>query len=208
MANKYPDFPQKETEDEVNRYLDFVKSDPYNAVDFDQSKQMGEQGSDYVIKYAGGISLYYKKKKIGLINIHRTGKGEFIEIQASKHPKYDNAPLVLTKSGIEFNHRRKIRGVDEDNKEVQGAWGFVDFMETSFSAKEKTLNNDVLKFLIDESSEARSNPDIFKDLISEKDIQNYVESFKTKRKDSNDYKDALNFLKTYFDDSNKKSIDL
>jgi hypothetical protein len=31
-------------------------------------------------------------------------------------------------------------------------------METSFSAKEKTLNNEVLKFLIDESSEARSNP--------------------------------------------------
>jgi len=185
MANKYTDFPQKETEDEVKKYLNFVKSDPYNAVDFDQSKQMGEQGSDYVIKYAGGISLYYKKKKIGLINIHRTGKGEFVEIQASKHPKYDNAPLVLTKSGIEFNHRRKIRGVDEDNKEVQGAWGFVDFMETSFSAKEKTLNNDVLKLLIDESSEARSNPDIFKNLISEKDIQNYVESFKTKRKDSN-----------------------
>jgi len=36
----------------------------------------------------------------------------------------------------------------------------------------------------------------------------YVESFKTKRKDSNDYKDAVNFLRTYFDDSNKKSIDL
>jgi len=102
----------------------------------------------------------------------------------------------------------KLERVDEDNKEVQGAWGFVDFMETSFSAKEKTLNNEVLKFLIDESSEARSNPDIFKNLISEKVIQNYVESFKTKRKDSNDYKDAVNFLRTYFDDSNKKSIDL
>jgi len=208
MNKKYSDFPFKDTEDEVKRYIDFVKSSPYNAVDFDQSKQMGEQGSDYVLKYARGISLYYRKKKIGFINIHRTGKGEFIEIQASKHPKYDNAPLVLTKSGIEFNHRRKIREVNEDNKEVQGAWGFVDFMETSFSAKEKTLNNEVLKFLIDESSEARSNPDIFKDLISEKVIQNYVESFQTKRKDSNDYKDAVNFLRTYFDDSNKKSVDL
>ena len=38
MANKYTDFPQKETEDEVKKYLNFVKSDPYNAVDFDQSK--------------------------------------------------------------------------------------------------------------------------------------------------------------------------
>ena len=54
-------------------------------------------------------SHFISEKKDRLINIHRTGKGEFIEIQASKHPKYDNAPLVLTKSGIEFNHRRKIR---------------------------------------------------------------------------------------------------
>ena len=208
MNKKYPDFPLKETEDAVKSYLAFVKSDPYNAVDFDQSKPMGEQGSDYVLKYAGGISLYYKKKKIGLINIHRTGKGEYIELQASKHPKHDNAPLILSKSQIEFDHRRKIKNVDEENKVVNGAWGFVDFMETSFIAAEKSLNNEVLKFLIEESSEARTNPDVFKQLINEKTIQTHVESFKTKRKDSNDYKEAVNFLRNYFDDSNKKTIDL
>ena len=208
MNKKYPDFPLKETEDAVKSYLTFVKSEPYNAVDFDQSKPMSEQGSDYVLKYAGGISLYYKKKKIGLINIHRTGKGEYVELQASKHPKHNNAPLILTKSEIEFEHRRKIKDIDEENKEVNGAWGFVDFMETSFIAAEKTLNKEVLKFLIEESAEARTNPDIFKELINEKTIQNYVESFKTKRRDSNDYKEAVNFLRTYFDDSNKKNIDL
>ncbi len=208
MATRYSDFPTIESENTIKDYISFLKAEPYNAVDFDQSKPSGEQGSDYVIKYAGGISVYYKKKKIGLINIHRTAKGEFIHIQASKHPKYDNAPLILTKSGIEFDHRRKIREVDEDNKEVTGAWGFVDFMEASFIASEKTLSPEALKFLIDESSEARSNSDIFKNLISEKDIRNYVESFKTKRKDSIEYKEAVNFLKTYFDDSNKKTIDL
>jgi hypothetical protein len=109
MKKKYPDFPLKETEDAVKSYLTFVKSEPYNAVDFDQSKPMSEQGSDYVLKYAGGISLYYKKKKIGLINIHRTGKGEYVELQASKHPKHNNAPLILSKSQIEFDHRRKQR---------------------------------------------------------------------------------------------------
>ena len=117
-------------------------------------------------------------------------------------------PLILSKSQIEFDHRRKIKDVDEENKEINGAWGFVDFMETSFIAAEKSLNKEVLKFLIEESAEARTNPDIFKELINEKTIQNYVESFKTKRKDSNDYKEALNFLRTYFDDSNKKNIDL
>ena len=59
----------------MRSYLEFVKSAPYNAVDFDQSKSMDEQGSDYVLKYAGGISLYFKKKKIGLINVNLTGKG-------------------------------------------------------------------------------------------------------------------------------------
>ena len=208
MAKRYPDFPTKESENTIKEYISFLKAEPYKAVDFDQSKPSGEQGSDYVIKYAGGISVYYKKKKIGLINIHRTGKGEFIHIQASKHPKYDNAPLILSKSGIEFDHRRKIREVDEDNKEVIGAWGFVDFMEANFIAGEKALSPEILKFLIDESSEARADSDTFKNLISEKDIQNYVESFKSKRKDSNEYKEAVNFLKTYFDDNNKKSIDL
>ena len=63
MNKKYSDFPFKETEDEIKRYIDFVKSDPYNAVDFDQSKQMDEQGSDYVLKYAARhLSLFQKKK--------------------------------------------------------------------------------------------------------------------------------------------------
>ena len=208
MELKYPDFPLKETENTIKSYLNFLKASPYNAVDFDQSKSMDEQGSDYVLKYAGGISIYFKKKKIGLINVHRTGKGEVIELQASKHPKHGNAPLILTKSNIKFDHRRKIREVDEENKEIKGAWGFVDFMEAVFDPKEITLSNEVIKYLIDESAEARTVPDVNKDLITEKDIQNYVESFKNKRKDSKDYAKAVSFLNTYFDDANTKKIDL
>ena len=192
----------------MNIYLECAKSAPYNAVDFDQSKSMNEQGSDYVLKYAGGISLYCKGKKIGAINFNPTTKGEQVSIQASKHPKHENAPLVFTKSNLEFGHRRKIREVNEDTKDYIGAWGFVDFMGAKFSSDEMTLNAEVIKYLIDESSEARTNPEVFKDLISEKDIQRYVESFKSKRKDSNEYKEAVNFLKTYFDDNNKKRIDL
>ena len=81
-------------------------------------------------------------------------------------------------------------------------------MQTVFNPGEITLSNEVLKFLIDESSEARSDPEVFKDLINQKKVLKYVESFQNKRKDSNEYKEAVHFLKTYFDDSNKKSIDL
>lgn len=207
-TEKYPDCPKKESEQMIKEYINFVKSSPYNAVDFDQSIPINEHESDYVLKYAGGISLYFKGKKIGLINIGRSGKGEWIEIQASKHPKHDCAPLIFTKSNIEFYHRRKVREINEDTKEFKGAWGFVDFMEASIDPQEITLNNEILRFLIDESSEARANPEIFKDLINEKKIQNYIEAFQTKRKDSNEYKIAVSFIKNYFDDKNKKRIDL
>ena len=63
MAKRYPDFPTKESENTIKEYISFLKAEPYKAVDFDQSKPSGEQGSDYVIKYAGGISVYYKKRK-------------------------------------------------------------------------------------------------------------------------------------------------
>jgi len=205
---KYPHFPSEESVANMNLYLECAKSEPYNALDFDQSKPMNEQGSDYIFKYAGGVSLYYKGKKIGAVNINPSTKGDTFSIQASKHPKHENAPLVFTKSNLEFEHRRKIREVNEDTKDYRGAWGFVDFMEAKFFSKDMILNAEVIKYLIDESSEARTNPGVFKDLISEKDIQRYVESFKSKRRDSNEYKEAVNFLKTYFDDTNKKMIDL
>ena len=169
---------------------------------------MGDQGSDYVIKYAGDISIYYKKKKIGLIGIHRTNKGEWIQLQSSKHPKYKNVPIILTRSNIEFKHRRAIKNIDEEKKEYQGAYGFIDFMEAEYIASEKSLSKEALTLLVNESSEVRGNPEILKQLISEKKIQTYVEAFKNKRKDSSDYKNAVNFLKDYFDDNNKIDVDV
>ncbi len=207
-GKNYPDFPLPESEKIVKQYIDCLKSEPYKAVDFNQEKSMDEQGSDYVIKYAGGISVYYKGKKIGLILIERTGKGEFIHLQASKHPKYNNAPLILKKSNIKFDHRRKIKKIDEDNKEITGAWGFVDFMEANFNPVDVDLNDEVIKFLIDESTEAKSVVEINKELITKKKVQKYVETFKTKRKDSKEYSQARDFLKAYFDEGNKKVIDL
>ena len=55
---------------------------------------MDEQGSDYVLKYAGGISLYYQKKKIGAIQYSLESKENILN-QNIKHPKHDNAPLIL-----------------------------------------------------------------------------------------------------------------
>lgn len=208
LSSKHPDFPSEESEVTINGYINFLKSAPYNAVDFNPSLSMDEHDSDYVIKYAGGISVYYLKKKIGAINIHFKNKKEYIYIETSAHPKHESAPLIFTKCGIEFDHKRKIREVDEVNKEIKGDGYRAEFKKAEFLASEKTISNEVLKFLIDESSEVRAVPEVAKKQVTSKKIDMYVEAFKQKRKDSNDYKEAVKFLREYFDDSNKKSIDL
>ena len=63
MAEKFPDFPSKESEEVIKSYLTFIKAEPYNAVDFEQGKLLSDHDSNYVIKYAGGISIYYMSKK-------------------------------------------------------------------------------------------------------------------------------------------------
>lgn len=208
LINKHPDFPSEESENTINKYIKFLKSEPYNAVDFDPSKTMDDHKSDYVIKYAGGISIYYKKKKIGAINIHIKYKKEYIYIETATHPKHDSAPLIFTKSGIEFDHKRKIREVDEVNKVIKGDGYRAEFKKAEFLASEKTISNEVLRFLIDESSEVSSIPEIAKEQVTSKKIDLYIEAFKQKTKDSNDYKESVKFLREYFDEKNKKRIDL
>ena len=186
----------------------FLKSEPYNAVDFDPSKDKEEDQSGYLLKYAGGISIYFKKKKRGSINIHLKSKKEYIYLETSAHPKHNNVPLIFTKSGIEFDHQRKIREINEENREIKGDGYRAEFKKAEFLANENLLSKDFLKFIIDESSEVRTVPEVNKDMITGKRISEYVEAFQTKRKDSNDYNEALKFLKEYFDDNNKKEIDL
>lgn len=208
LAKKSPNFPSEESEKTINTYLNFLKAPPYNAVDFDSSKSMDDHESDYVIKYHGGISVYYKKNKIGAINIHLKNKKEYIYIETASHPKHDSAPLVFTKSGIEFDHQRKIREIDEVNREIKGDGYRAEFKKAEFPSDERVLNNEVLKLLIDESTEVRSVPEVAEKQVTSKKIDLYRQNFTQKTKDSDDYKEAVKFLREYFDDKNKKRIDL
>ena len=73
---------------------------------------------------------------------------------------------------------------------------------------EKTINVEILKFLINESVNVIDDAKINKQLVTAKKINEHVANFRGKRSDSNDYKKSLEFLKNYYDDSNKKKIDL
>ncbi len=194
-------FPSPESEEVVQNWINILKGEPFNAVD-----SMSEEESDYVIKYAGAISVNYKKKKIGQIGIERKKDGEKVRITATKHPKHDNLPLIFTQSNIEFTHLRKLYDLDEKTRECKGAYGFIGFMHTYIDAKKHSLPDKIIKFLIEESSDAKTN--FNSELISEKKIEQYVEAFKNKREDSDEFKQAAQFLTTYFESENNKKIDM
>ena len=207
---KFPDFPSENCENNIKTYIKVLKSEPYNAVDFDASKttKLKDYDSDYVLKYAGAIAVYYKGSKIGCIGGLVKMKESYIYMETCAIPRHECAPLIFTKSKIEFNHMRKPHSIDEENRKISGNGSRTEFKNTEFSASETSLSEELIRFLIDESTETKEDPEVAKRVIREKEVKQYIEDFMNKRKDTKEYADAISFLKTYFDESNKKKIDL
>lgn len=207
---KHPDFPSQECEKTIKTYMKVLKSEPYKALDFDNSKSTKkiDYASDYLFVYAGSIAVYFKGEKIGCIDAEVINKKSHITIETRGIPKHDCAPLIFTKSGIEFEHQRKIREINEETKEIKGDGYRSEFKKTKFLAGEKDLSEELIRFLIDESTETKSDPEVGKLVITGKKIDKYIDDFKNKRKDTKEYTKALTFLRAYFDESNKKKIDL
>ena len=207
---RFPDFPSEACENTIKTYIKVLKAEPYNALDFDSSlkKKIQEYESDYVLKYSGTIAVYYKGTKIGCISGIVKNKESYVYVETHSIPKYKCLPLKLTKSKIEFRHMRIPHSLDEQTRKISGNGSVTYLKKTEFPASSISLSEEVIRFLIDKSSEAINDPEIAKQVITEKMAKQYIENFKTKRSDSKEYSEAVNFLKTYFDPSNKKDIDL
>ena len=207
---KFPDFPSEACENIIKMYIKVLKSKPYNAIDFDPSKptKLKDYDSDYVLKYSGAIAVYYKGSKIGCIGGTVKSKESYIYMETCAIPKHECAPLIFTKSNIEFNHMRIPHSLDEDARKISGNGSRTDFKNTEFPASKASISEDLIRFLIDESTETKEDPEIAKEVIREKKVKQYIEDFKNKRKDTKEYTEAVTFLKTYFDKLNKKKIDL
>ena len=206
-------FPTQKNEETIKRYLDVLKTEPYNAVDFDISKPTDEQGSDYVIKYtATNISVYYKKKKIGAIRLKHSKNKELIDLQAMKHPKYDFKPLILKKSNIEFYNPREITDLDEENRTYKGSLGMFDFMWADINTENANLSTEIIRKLINEGSDIKDNPELLESSMKQKTVTRFftdhVESFKSANKNSKEYKEAVSFLGEYFKPGNKTILDI
>ena len=207
---RFPDFPSEACENTIKTYIKILKAEPYNALDFDSSlkKKIQEYESDYVLKYSGAIAVYYKGTKIGCISGTVKNKESYVYVETHAIPKYGCLPLKLTKSKIEFRHMRIPHSLDEQTRKISGNGSVTNLKKTEFPASSISLSEEVIRFLIDKSSEAINDPEIAKQVITEKKAKQYIENFKTKRSDSKEYSEAVNFLKTYFDPSNKIDIDL
>ena len=206
MAEKFPDFPSKESEEVIKSYLTFIKAEPYNAVDFEQGKLLSDHDSNYVIKYAGGISIYYMSKKIAGLGLHRNLRGEFVTLRFSKHPKYNNQPLILTDSNIEFNHINVIRDLDEEARTFKGSPAGVDWMETECVAKDINFSIKSMEFLTNISMDSKTNPKVKDDLITQQKLNAHIEAFKSKRRNANQYKEAVKFLEEYYKEKKKRKV--
>ena len=195
------DFPSNESKALIKKYLGVLKAAPFHAKDF----ASGED-SDYIIKYAGGITVYFKKRKIGEMYIKPFRKGDFVRWRVSKHHKHENKPLRLKKSGITFKTPRVLKITDRENRVYSGAYQYVDFMETTINPLNHNVSNEILSHLIEESADAKWH---HKDrIISGKQCAHHLENFQTKRKDSEEFLAAVDFIQTYFDENNYKEIDL
>jgi pseudouridine-5'-phosphate glycosidase len=125
-----------------------------------------------------------------------------------KHPKHQNKALILKKSQITFNHFRSIREIDVENRNFKGSNQRIDLMSANFLPKVVTVKKELLQILIDDSVEVKTNQDMISKALTPQLVEGYIEAFKNSNKNSNDFKEAVKFLNTYYEDSNKKEIDL
>ena len=188
LEHRAPEGTDKESTLKIVNYI----KDKYKAIDFVQDKPMKEQGSEFVFKYAGGIALYYKQRKILDVYVGRNKDLLRAHIRILKNPKYENQQIFLKKSNIKFLHRRKPHTFNPENQTFGGSTGYTDWLKGEFDYKD--LSNEALSFLIDDQVERRENSEYQDKILREKDVTTNAEIFKTADKNSKEFKSAYEWL--------------
>ena len=190
----------------INLFIDTYKN-TFNAVDEQSEQNNGEQ--DHVIKYAGSVSFYYQKKKIFSFGISKRATGVKMHIKAHKNLNHDQRPINFTKTNLVFEHDRTSRIEDVENKIIKGSTGFSEWMVTLFNPEEINIEKEFVEHLVNftiEGVSQRLDSDNNK-WISGKDLQMHIKNFKNKRKDSNDFKEAVKVIQDFYDPKNIVKVD-
>ena len=184
--------------DNTRRYVNFLKEN-YNVLDFDQSKSLKDHSSDFVFKYSGAISLYYKTKKLLHLRAFFNKEGKsMMEIIFLKNPKYENKQLYLKKSKMRCPHRRKLHTFDVENKSYKGHPGFPEWLRGE--GQSDLFSTDTLNFIVNDLVEMRENIDNKDKFITRKEIDLNIKIYKTADKNSEEFKNAYEWLLDIYSD--------
>jgi hypothetical protein len=63
-----------------------------------------------------------------------------------------------------------------------------------------------MEFLTNISVDAKTNPSVNEDLLTQQKVNTHIEAFKSKRRNANQYKEAVKFLEEYYQDKKKRKV--
>ena len=203
----YEDCPKESSLDVIKLFIDTYKKS-YNAVD--QESEENKNGDiPYTIKYAGGVTFYKNKKKFFGIGIRRNQKGELVSLEAHKNAKDNQKPVTFSTTGVSFEHGGVLQIIDIENKKVKGNCGYIEWMFTHFDPKEVQISESFIEFLLKYSMEGLKQR-IEKDekFVVYDAMKQHLNNFKNKRRDSNDFKEAVKVIQSFYDPNKIKVVDL
>jgi len=203
----YKNFPNEETTNVIKQFIDKYKKD-FNAVD-DASEANKDNTAEYTIKYAGWVTFYHNKRKFFGMGVKRNTKGEFISMEAYKNTKDNMVPLRFTKANIFFNHGGKVEIIDIENKKFKGNPSYIEWMFTDIEPTKVNITDPFIEFLIKYSMEGLQQR-IEKDekFVTYDMMKTHLKNFQNKRRDSNDFKNAVKVFQDTYSPDNVKDIDL
>ena len=203
----YSNFPNEKSTDVIKQFIDTYKK-VYKAVD-QESEANKDKTAEHTIKYAGWVTFYHNKRKFFGMGIKRNTKGEFISMEIYKNTKDKMVPLRFTKANISFDHGGKVEIIDVENKKLKGNPSYIEWMFTNFEPTKVNISDPFIEFIIKYSMEGLQQR-IEKDekFITYDIMKMHVKNFQNKRRDSNDFKDAVKIFQNIYNPKNLKDIDL
>mgnify|MGYP001169419813 FL=1 len=204
---KYKNFPNEETTNVIKQFIYKYKKD-FNAVDY-TSEANKDKTHEHTIKYASWVTFYHNKRKFLGMGIKRTKKGEFIGMEVYKNTKDNMAPLRFTKTNIFFDHGGKVEITDIENRKFKGNPSYIEWMRTDFEPTKTNVTDPFIEFLIKYSMEGLQQR-IEKDekFVSYDMMKTHLNNFKNKKRDSDDFKNAVKVLQDTYNPDRLKDIDL
>jgi len=121
-------------------------------------------------------------------------------------PQFDI--FEFSSSNVLFDHGSKVEIIDIDNKKLKGNPGGIEWMFALFDPNEVSVSDSLIELILNYSLEGLEQR-ISKDekFVTYDNMKTHMKNFKNKRKDSNDFKEAVKVIQDFYSPKNIKVID-